>query len=382
MSWALAALFMVVGGTLPWTEAAPLGWMVGWFAVAFLLVQFIRMAVHRLLRSAAGAVATRRIALVGAPESACTLERLIAGHALGYNVVGTVFCHPRRGVAGSRGNEDFRRLVDLVRSERVDQVIVALPWTAADSIRGIVSALRCVSVDIRLAPEQLSGLRATAGYTSVGGTPMLRLADRPLCPWQRMAKTVADTVVAATALAFLAPLMVLIAAAIRLDSPGPVLFGQTRRGLNGALIRLWKFRTMYHHLRDDDAAQLAMRHDPRVTRVGRFLRRSSLDEIPQLFNVLTGGMSIVGPRPHPLSAKAAGRLYAEIVEDYEDRHRVKPGITGWAQVNGWRGETDCAEKIQKRVEFDPFYIENWSLGLDVRILFMTILAVLRGDNAY
>jgi lipopolysaccharide/colanic/teichoic acid biosynthesis glycosyltransferase len=169
---------------------------------------------------------------------------------------------------------------------------------------------------------------------------------------------------------------------IKLDSPGPVLFAQQRRGLNSRLFRVYKFRTMYHDMADADCRQQTLRDDPRVTRIGRILRATSLDELPQLFNVLNGDMSLVGPRPHAVATKAAGQLFEDVVREYAARYRVKPGITGWAQVNGWRGETDTVEKIEKRVEFDIYYIENWSIGLDLWILIRTAFLVFRDPRAY
>jgi exopolysaccharide biosynthesis polyprenyl glycosylphosphotransferase len=205
---------------------------------------------------------------------------------------------------------------------------------------------------------------------------------KPLSDWRLVAKEIEDVTLGLLLLLFLAPLFAVVALAIKLDSPGPVFFRQRRYGLNNRLIGVYKFRTMHHHLRDVRAERLITRNDPRVTRVGAFLRKTSLDELPQLFNVLRGEMSIVGPRPHALSAKAADRLYEEVVAEYAVRHRVKPGITGWAQVNGWRGETDTIEKIQKRVEHDLYYVENWSLALDIKILLLTVFALLKNENAY
>ncbi len=178
------------------------------------------------------------------------------------------------------------------------------------------------------------------------------------------------------------PVMGLIAACIKLDSPGPVFFRQQRYGFNNQLIDVIKFRTLCLEQQDDDADQLVIPGDPRVTRLGRFLRRTSLDELPQLLNVLKGDMSVVGPRPHALHASAGGRLYGEVVEKYAIRHKVKPGITGWAQINGWRGETDTEDKIRGRVEHDLYYIENWSLMLDLVIVLRTAWTVLKGDRAH
>jgi lipopolysaccharide/colanic/teichoic acid biosynthesis glycosyltransferase len=176
--------------------------------------------------------------------------------------------------------------------------------------------------------------------------------------------------------------MALTALAIRLESAGPVLFRQTRLGFNDQPIEIWKFRSMYHSARDLDAARQTSADDPRVTRVGRFIRRNSLDELPQIFNVLQGRMSVVGPRPHALKTSARGALLEEVVEHYGARHRVKPGMTGWAQVNGLRGEIDSEEKIRRRVEHDVFYIDNWSLWFDIKVIFMTAIMVFTDDKAY
>ena len=176
--------------------------------------------------------------------------------------------------------------------------------------------------------------------------------------------------------------MLMIALLIRLDSRGPVLFRQKRYGFNNELIEVLKFRTMYQERSDANGEQLTQRNDPRVTRVGAFLRRTSLDELPQFLNVLRGEMSIVGPRPHALAAKAGPLLYQEAVKHYNLRHRVKPGITGWAQVNGWRGETNTLEQIRKRVEHDLYYIEHWSIALDLRIIARTVVGGFTGHNAF
>lgn len=197
-----------------------------------------------------------------------------------------------------------------------------------------------------------------------------------------MFKRIEDMVLSSVALILLSPVMLLVALAIKLDSPGPVLFRQKRYGYNNRLIEVFKFRSMYQNQSDFTADKQTTRGDPRVTRVGRFIRKTSLDELPQLFNVFAGSMSMVGPRPHATATKAAGILFEEAVQEYTARHRVKPGITGWAQINGYRGETDTLEKIEKRVEFDLEYIENWSVWFDLYILFRTVPAVILTKEAF
>jgi len=192
-----------------------------------------------------------------------------------------------------------------------------------------------------------------------------------------------DRIIGSLMLIAALPLMALVALAIKLDSRGPVFFKQKRYGFNNELIEVFKFRSMRTEDTDANALKLVSKNDPRVTRVGRFIRKTSLDELPQLINVaLKGNLSLVGPRPHAVHAKAANWLYDQVVDGYFARHRVKPGITGWAQVNGWRGETNTSEKIQRRVEHDLYYIENWSVLFDLYILAMTPYALMKTESAY
>jgi exopolysaccharide biosynthesis polyprenyl glycosylphosphotransferase len=220
-------------------------------------------------------------------------------------------------------------------------------------------------------------------YSYIGNVPMLDVFDRPLADWHVVQKWLFDRIVGGLLLIAAAPVMCVVALAIRLDSPGPVFFRQKRYGFNNELIEVYKFRSMYANMSDATATTLVTRDDPRVTPVGRFIRKTSLDELPQLINVaIKGNLSLIGPRPHATQAKAANHLYDEVVDGYFARHRVKPGITGWAQINGWRGETDTPEKIQRRVEHDLYYIENWSALFDLYILLKTPLALLKTESAY
>ena len=213
--------------------------------------------------------------------------------------------------------------------------------------------------------------------------PVLDVVDKPIADWDLVLKWLFDKIVGATLLVLLSPVFVATAIAVKLDSRGPVLYRQKRYGFNNELIEVFKFRSMHVDQCDAAAVKLVTKGDPRVTRVGRFIRKTSLDELPQLLNVvLKGDLSLVGPRPHALQAKADNRLYDQVVDGYFARHKVKPGITGWAQVNGRRGETDTEEKIQRRVEHDLYYIENWSVFFDLYILAVTPFALLKSDNAY
>lgn len=283
---------------------------------------------------------------------------------------------------GVRVRGDLQELIQCARDTRADDIVVALPWGDQTRITQILQTLKVLPTNIRLSPE-LSSLPILSGTINYQyGVPLASIYEKPLSAWHNVEKRIFDLAVTSTLLILLAPLMLLLFAGVKLDSPGPIFFRQRRYGFNNELILIWKLRTMYIEQQDENAERLATPDDPRVTRFGSFLRRTSLDELPQLFNVLMGDMSLVGPRPHALQAKAAGQLYQDAVGEYAARHRVKPGLTGWAQVNGWRGETDTHEKIVKRVEHDLYYIENWSIRLDFRILLRTAAVLINQKNAY
>ncbi len=273
-------------------------------------------------------------------------------------------------------------LISMSRSARFDLIIVALPLAAEERLSEVAKALSVLPADIKL-PAGATRLRfSPRTYSYVGSVAMIDLYDRPLADWNTVSKWLFDKAVGTLALVLLAPVMAAVALAVKFDSRGPVLFRQKRYGFNNELIEVYKFRSMYTDRCDAAAAKLVTKDDPRVTRVGRIIRKASLDELPQLINVVLGDLSLVGPRPHALQAKAGDALYDDVVDGYFARHKVKPGITGWAQINGWRGETDTPEKIQKRVEHDLYYIENWSLALDVLILAKTPVSLLKTENAY
>ena len=274
-------------------------------------------------------------------------------------------------------------LIDFARMTRVDLVLVSMPLSAEHRVLDMLKQLWVLPVDIRLSAH-MSKLRFThKAYSYIGNVPVFDMADRPISDWNLVFKWLFDKIVALVALVLLSPVMIATAIAIKLDSPGPVFFKQKRQGFNNQIIEMYKFRSMRSDAADATASKLVTKGDSRVTRVGRFIRKTSIDELPQLFNVLKGELSIVGPRPHALQAKADNKLYYEAVEGYFARHRVKPGMTGWAQIHGWRGETDTVDKIMQRVNHDLYYIENWSLWLDLQIVLLTPLSlVTKRDNAF
>ncbi len=276
----------------------------------------------------------------------------------------------------------FEDLVKFCRDENVDLIIISLPPVAEDRVLHLLRKLWVLPIDIRISAHASKlKLRARA-YNYIGDVPFLPLFDRPMSDWSIAMKAIEDRVIAALALVLLSPIFAIIAMMIKRDSRGPVFFRQTRHGFNNEPIQVYKFRSMYTDQSDAKAAKLVTKDDPRVTRIGRFIRKTSIDELPQLINVLRGELSLVGPRPHAMQAKAGGQTYDAAVEGYFARHRVKPGITGWAQIHGWRGETDTLEKLEQRVQHDLHYIDNWSLWLDLYILFKTPLSLLNTKNAY
>ncbi|MGY2047442.1 undecaprenyl-phosphate glucose phosphotransferase [Methylobacterium sp. JK268] len=329
----------------------------------------------------------RRTAVVGGGEAAEALIRALESQPeSGIRVVG-VFDDRTDGRSGDvvAGYPKLGTVADLVafaRNTRLDLIVFTLPISAEARILQMLAKLWVLPIDIRLSAHASKLRLRPRSYSYLGSVPVLDLFDKPIADWDVVVKAVFDRVVGTAMLVAFAPVMLAVAVAVKTTSRGPILFRQKRYGFNNELIEVYKFRSMYVDQSDAGAAKLVTKGDPRVTPVGRFIRKTSLDELPQLFNVLKGDLSLVGPRPHALQAKAANTLYDQVVDGYFARHKVKPGLTGWAQINGWRGETDTSEKIQRRVEHDLYYIENWSVFFDLQILAMTPFALLKTENAY
>jgi putative colanic acid biosynthesis UDP-glucose lipid carrier transferase len=269
-------------------------------------------------------------------------------------------------------------LADYARAHRVDVIYIALPMASQPRILKLLEALRDTTASIYFVPDIFVSDLIQARVDSIGGLPVVAVCETPFTGVNGIVKTVSDFLLAAVILACIAPMMLAIAAGVKLSSPGPVLFRQRRYGVDGRKIVVYKFRSMTV-AEDGDLVTQATRHDARVTKFGAFLRKTSLDELPQFINVLQGRMSIVGPRPH---AVAHNELYRKLIRGYMIRHKVRPGITGLAQVNGFRGETDTLEKMKARIEQDLEYLRNWSLLLDLQIVLKTVVVVLRKQNAY
>lgn len=327
-----------------------------------------------------------RVAVVGTGPVAVRLLRFVAtSEPKSFRIVGVYDDDAKHLPTHCMGQPIRGTLDDLVRDARrlsIGTVLVAQPLAADRLLIETMDKLRQIPADVRLCPDNFGLRLRSVGVSQLGGLTFLNAVDRPLRDWMWVLKAIEDRVLAFLILLLIAPVLLVVSILLKLDSPGPVLFRQRRYGYNNQLFEVLKFRTMYHDARDERGEQLTRRNDARITRLGRFLRRTSVDELPQFLNVLRGEMSIVGPRPHALSAKAGSLLYHEAVKYYDARHRVKPGITGWAQVNGWRGETDTVEQIRKRVEHDLYYIEHWSLLFDLEIIARTILVAFNGRHAF
>lgn len=365
------------------THAELLAWYLG-SLVLFGVERLILLTLFKRLMQRG--IFLQQAVILGATENGLRLAEYLAQHQdIRSGVIGFIddrITRLPKKVANLPLLGNTQDLEKLIRDERITQVLVALPWSAENRLDYIIRSLRKFPVNVLLVPDMVAFRHAHNRISEVANLPMFNASEVPLRGWSPVVKRVEDMVLSSLALIVLSPVMLLVALAIKLSSPGPVLFRQKRYGYNNRLIEVFKFRSMYQNQSDFTADKQTTRGDPRVTRVGRFIRKTSLDELPQLFNVFTGSMSMVGPRPHATATKAAGILFEEAVKEYTSRHRVKPGITGWAQINGYRGETDTLEKIEKRVEFDLEYIENWSIWLDLYILFRTVPAVILTKEAF
>lgn len=388
-SWMVTGLFLLtIGFMLKVSEEFSRGWAITWFVTAAVMLAGTRAAMTMWIRHLKGqGVFNSRVAIYGASAQGQKLAQYIRGNSkLTISLVG--FFDDRRDgrvpvlvddlpVFGTTDD-----LVAMIRDDLIDQVIVALPWSAEARIRQVVQKLALTPVRIRLAPDLANFAFAHRPLVLLGDMPVITLFERPISGTDALVKRAEDLVLTICILLFVWPVMLLAALAVKLDSPGPIFFRQPREGFNNQRFNVLKFRSMTHDECQTDGIEQATRGDRRVTRVGRFIRATSIDELPQLFNVLKGDMSLVGPRPHAPSTKAAGRPFHEVVQTYAARHKVKPGITGWAQACGWRGETDTEEKLVKRLEHDLYYIENWSVTFDLYILVRTAFAVIFPKNAF
>jgi putative colanic acid biosynthesis UDP-glucose lipid carrier transferase len=359
-------------------------WFVEWWTLSLILVSLLRIIVLILLRWARRQGYNRRfVAIVGAgvlgrQVTKSLQQALWAGYEVRQFFDDDPTKHGKR-VRGIQVKGFPDNAEHYFRQHRFDEVWVCLPLRAQERIRDVLYALRHTPINVRLVPDVFGLSLMNFSMANVAGVNTLNLREKPLEGAAQLAKLLEDRVLGTLFFILALPVMVVIALLIKFSSPGPVLFKQKRYGLDGKEINVYKFRSMYVHKESDGKVTQAGKSDRRITPIGRFIRRTSLDELPQFYNVIQGRMSIVGPRPHAIAHNEA---YKDLVDQYMLRHMVKPGITGWAQVNGFRGETDTLDKMKKRVKYDLYYVENWSLWFDLKIILLTICKGFIGKNAY
>lgn len=365
-------------------------WMGTWFLYGAASLFIGRIILRRILNSLRRrGVNTKRIILVvSGPVGGRVIRQLQANTWLGLTIQGVfvdqsdeqmsrrlALLTPRPNVLGSLDNvADY-----VLEHPELDQIWFAMPLSHEEKIEEVLFEIRHSTLDVCLVPDIFGFELLNHSFVEVAGLPVVNLRATPMAGPNLLVKMLEDYILGTLILILVLPLMLVIAAAIKLTSPGPVFFVQQRHGWDGRPINIYKFRSMRSHQEGNGTLTQARRGDDRITKVGAFLRRTSLDELPQFINVLQGRMSIVGPRPHALEHN---EIYKGNVDRYMLRHKVKPGITGWAQVNGLRGETETVEKMRARVHYDLHYIENWSLSLDIRIIFLTLFRGFTGQNAY
>ena len=353
-----------------------------WALLTPVVMCFVRLVLRKSLRYARyRGMNSRAVAFAGVDSAMRKMAEHIAQMPwLGLNVIGAFDDRTpeRLDLDGVVLKGDLQALLECAKSGQIDIVYITLPMHAEQRIIQIIEELSDTTASVYLVPDLFVFSLYKARWVTLGGMPVVSTFESPFHGTESWLKRVEDIVLSSLILLLIFPLLLLISVGVRLSSPGPVIFKQNRYGLKGEIVEVWKFRSMTTCDNGERVAQ-AKKNDARVTRFGAFLRRTSLDELPQFINVLQGTMSIVGPRPH---AVVHNEQYRKLIRGYMLRHKVKPGITGLAQVNGWRGETDTLDKMEKRIEYDLEYIQNWSLLLDISIIWKTIFVGFRGKNAY
>jgi len=350
-------------------------WVGGMLAISYILTGSARVVAQVMLRQARlRGRARRSVFLVGPGQKLLKIAKgMRASPGEGYSIAGF------ERLSGLPDQYSLERIVRRVSETHAREVWISVPLEMGGAVRDIFYALRNHTVEVRFLPDFPDMQLLNHRMSEVAGQLSVDLSVTPMSGMARVVKRLEDLCFGVLIVLLIIPVCMAIAIAIKLTSPGPVLFKQYRTGVNGERFKVYKFRSMHVHQKENGKTAQAKKFDPRITRLGAFLRRTSLDELPQFYNVLQGRMSIVGPRPHALDHNEE---YKELVESYMRRHKVKPGITGWAQVNGLRGETDVLDKMKERVRYDLWYIDNWSLWLDVRIIFMTVFKGFLNPNAY
>ncbi|SYG64513.1 UDP-phosphate glucose phosphotransferase [Klebsiella pneumoniae] len=378
-NWTLS--LMLIMGVITYSEVLSLPFIIllEWYIFVCFGVIICRMSIRlgaRVIRNMG--YNTRRIAIAGSMPIAINLAKSFIDEPwLGFVVVGLyddkVIHHNEIEYKGN-----FTKLITDAKAGDLDRIYLAMSMSDELEMKELIRQLTDTTCSVILIPDIFTFNILQSRTEEVNGVPVVPLFDTPINGINMVLKRLEDLFVSLLIIVLISPLLLIISISVKVSSPGPVIFKQTRYGMDGKAIQVWKFRSMTV-MENDTVIKQATKNDVRVTKIGGFLRKTSLDELPQFFNVLGGTMSIVGPRPH---AVAHNEQYRNLIEGYMLRHKVKPGITGWAQINGWRGETDTIDKMQKRVEYDLEYIREWSIWLDIKIIFLTIFKGFINKSAY
>jgi Undecaprenyl-phosphate glucose phosphotransferase len=383
-----AVVCMVAAALAFWPKTTPnfeFFLLFSFFCTGLSLILAERFLLARIFeRWVSAGLVSHVVAVIGSVELAKKFVQRVEGNRFGVKV-SAIFDDLSDGPVSEMGvfASGVDGLIQHCRVRDVETVLVALPMDDSERLRNIVHRLSMHPLNIRILPGELALKSSANRYAPMGEIPgiqLMTISDRPIDTWGFLAKSCMDRVFGLLALLLFGPVMIFCAIGIKLSSPGPIFFRQKRIGYRNKIFEVYKFRSM--HAASCNTGKLTERGDPRVFKFGQIMRKLSLDELPQIFNVLKGDMSLVGPRPHMPEARAAGQYYFDAVAAYGARHRVKPGITGWAQVSGWRGPTETIEQIENRVAHDLFYIDNWSLGFDILILIKTVFVGFAGKNAF
>ena len=380
---AIFAMLAIAGFVMKISEGFSRGSTILFFVAGLAALTCWRLLVARLISTAlaTGSFAKKNVIVITQQDKSLSSRSMQELQRYGYQPVKICEITTQEitalGVPGSF-QAKLAEVIEMARHQHIEDVYLSVGWQHHRAIDSILDALAVLPLSVHLVPDASAARFLNYPTAHIGSTWALNLRRPPLSTTERAAKRFFDVSLATAGLVMLAPLMLITALLVKLDSRGPVFFRQSRNGFNGHAFNIFKFRTM-HCLEDGAEVRQATRNDPRVTRVGHWLRRSSIDELPQLFNVILGHMSLVGPRPH---ATLHNTEYENLIANYAFRHHVKPGLTGWAQVNGYRGETKLIEQMERRVEYDLWYINNWSPMLDLRIVLQTAMVALRQTAAY
>jgi putative colanic acid biosynthesis UDP-glucose lipid carrier transferase len=366
ISWVSLIVLLMLTKT---NESFSRTWLVSWLLVSVVTLGLGRVLSFLLMaRMRRSGYQHKRVLLVGDTQLIETIKNRVHNATWsGYDIVGTL------------DSANFDALAQSDAALRPDEIWIGLGLADHALLDGLMKALQQSVANIRLVPDLMMYQILNHGMSVTLGIPMVDLSVSPMFGGRVLMKAALDYTVGGVILVLISPLMLTIALMVKLSSTGPVLFRQKRHGWNGEEIWVYKFRSMVVHASSDQHVAQAQRDDPRITRIGKFLRKTSLDELPQFINVMQGRMSVVGPRPHALSHNIA---YMKLIPHYALRHKVKPGITGWAQICGYRGETETLDKMEGRIKHDIYYLEHWSLWLDLKIIFLTPIAIIQSKNAY